>query len=221
MNLDEKQREKMKINITSPCTCLMKKRNGKWIQGLNLQLICNRNQVVIVNRAFSLSNDLELLGIMYSELSTFLKQEIIKSYLLCDSGYWVPRILENYDPADGYKIIIPSSSSVAKSRKKLPNGRNKGGWIISDGFKRNTELDIITCPENKLLKPVKSLQKRKARNGEVLLSKLYTSKKTDCDLCSKRAQCLGQTKGKVKRFTFAVDTNTISNLKEYCNRPDN
>ena len=211
------KREKMTINITSPDTVLMKKREGKWIQGVNLQAIINQDNIINVYEPSRRCTDSGLLGKMYDKLCSFLKVMILDIFLLADCGYWNIEDLKRFDPKKGYKIIIPSLSTVTKERNKK-SGKKSLAYDKKD-FKYDPGRDVYICKEGKELyfQGISSSYKKYKR-------KTYRAKSKYCKNCIRNNICIGKTKERTKilKITISSDENEeLKHLNEYYNIPEN
>ena len=211
-------KDNMKINITSPDTVILKKRNGKWIQGINLQAIVNQDNIVNVHEPCRSSTDNGLLSLMYDKIATFLKVIILQIYLLADCGYWNYEDIKRFDPQKGYKIIMPDFARVTKERKKKP-GKKTDVYDI-DKFKYKENEDIYICKsEHKLTFIGTSTNIRKNSKYQ---RKTYRASVKDCKMCKYNKKCIGNVKNKSKILKVTVyDDQAIERFKDYFNKPEN
>ncbi len=212
-HLSEKQKEKMRINITSPSTVILHKRNGQVIQGTNVQCGINQDQIINVISPEAKSTDCGLLGVIYDKISAFLKVKILKVPLLLDSGYWEINDLIRFDPAKGYKIVMPSPKDVAESRKKRVGSLGKGGLRFEQGFKYDQKADVIICPMDKILN---CQGKMTARKKHVQIR--YRASQKDCSSCEMMSQCLGDVKSRVKQISRSKEVPEAGRMRAYYKR---
>jgi hypothetical protein len=211
---DKNKRENMRINITSPDTVKMIKRNKKWIQDVNLQAVINQDNIVNVYEATRKCNDNGLLGIMYDKLCNFLKIIIVNIYLLVDCGYWNIEDITRLDPAKGYKIIMPSVGEVIKSRNKKGT-RGSSVYSLED-FKYDKEKDVYICKNGKQLKfrGMSNYKKRQVKYTR----KVYNANKKMCDGCKYFKKCVGAVKHGYKILTKNIainESDVIERFKDY------
>jgi hypothetical protein len=208
-NLTDKEKDKMRINITSPSTVILHKRNGKIIQGINGQCIINQDQIINVISAERKSTDYGLLGRLYDKLSLFLKIAIIKIILLADSGYWELDDVNRFDPAKGYNIVMPSPAEVAQSRnRKL--GRKPKGLSYDQGFKLDAKKEHIICPMDKILR-----RQGKITDKAKIRQIIYRASSKDCSSCVKKKECLGDIKSPVKQISLTQDSEEALRMKDH------
>ncbi|GMT48488.1 MAG: hypothetical protein IEMM0008_0027 [bacterium] len=175
---------------------ILYKRNGKVIQGTNVQCVINQDQIINVLSPEPRSTDCGLLGIIYDQLCEFLKLKILPVYLLADSGYWQIDDLIRFDPAKGYKIVMPSPKGVAESRKKRVGSSGKGGLRFEQGFKYDKKADAIICPMDKRLHWQGKMTAKKKH-----VQMRYRANQKDCSPCKMNRQCLGDVKSRVKQIS--------------------
>lgn len=215
-NKSDKEKEKMRINITTPETVILHRNDGQVIQGVNTQFVVNQSQVINQMSVERKTCDAGLLGKMYDKMCTFLSELILTIYLLADSGYWEKEDVKRFDPASGYMIIMPNPGVVAKERKKRSGSKGKGGWCFEDGFVYNADNNEIICPNKEKLSPqgTSSWCKGKYKRN------IYLSSKKVCDKCKDRKSCLGEIKSKQKRISLPFEEEAEKNMKAYYEIPE-
>lgn len=206
-HLTDKEKDKMRINITSPSTVIIYKKDGKVTQGINAQCIINQDQIINVISGERKSTDYGLLGKMVDKLLLFLKLSILEIILLADSGYWELDDLKRFDPAKGYNIVMPSPKEVAKSRNKKM-GRKSSGLSFDEGFKLDEEKNHIICPMNKILK----------RQGKMTVMKKYNliryrASVKDCRVCKMNKKCLGDVKSPAKLISLGKESEEAKRMQ--------
>jgi hypothetical protein len=206
----DKEKEGMRINISSPDTVILHRRDGKLIQGVNVQSIVNGDQIITTHSVERKSTDNGLLLKMVKKLSLFLNVIILEIYLLVDSGYWNKQDIEELDPSKGYKIIMPSPLEVAASRKKNYRIHTKGSLRNKEGFTYDETLDKVICPKKKYLYP-----QGKSSNYGKHYRRVFQAHKRDCENCKDKENCLGPIKGKSKRITLPIESQAVKNMIDF------
>ena len=204
-----KETEKMRINITSPFTEVMKKRKKGVFQGVNIQYVINKSQLINIFKVTSKPDDAGMLSIMYDEICDFYSIDKLFGYLLADCGYWKISDIKRFDPEKGYKVVIPSKTSVTKKRKRVIGSKNTG-WSIEDGFRYDYTNNTLICPMKKPLK----YQGVSKTNEEFQYMK-YRCSSLYCNICSKKTDCIGKAKDTGKRLSIRDYPIEIKRLISY------
>ncbi len=210
-----KEQEKMQINVTTPSTSKMQKRNGHWIQGVNVQIVGNQDQISLCHLVDRSASDSSFLELMYDKLCRLFSVVLLWFHLLADSGYMSHPAMNRFDPVLGYKVIVPTTSMICHKRGKRMSAPGGGGWRFEDGFSIDTTKDVLICPQGKPLhfRGIYMNGKKPMRN--------YKSTRSDCDACPKRQACLGRIKSRIKKITFRNTSEAEKRFKEYCETSEN
>ena len=98
--------------------------------------------------------------------------------LLADKGYYSATEIKKCED-DGIKTLVPA----IRTGQELVNK----GKFTKDKFIYDKEQDAYICPNDKLIKRTKSINKSYAR-----IMHMYRSSQTDCNACPIRNKCLGE-----------------------------
>ena len=98
--------------------------------------------------------------------------------LLADKGYYSATEIKKCED-DGIKTLVPA----IRTGQELVNK----GKFTKDKFIYDKEQDAYICPNDKLIKRTKSINKSYAR-----IMHMYRSSQTDCNACLIKEKCLGE-----------------------------
>jgi hypothetical protein len=203
----EKELKEMRINITSPITGLMQKRNGQYIQGLNLQGVVSPEQIIVSLLCSSACNDVGMLGKVSDRMEHDLSLDLKGSTILADSGYWNIKDVIRFDPEKGYNVIMPSQKKVSEERKRKVGRKRKAGYGVENGFKYKEKEDVILCPSGKKL-----LRKNNEKINEYTEKRVYRISSKICSSCAMKESCLGKVKKNYKSFTFTIENDSMKRM---------
>jgi hypothetical protein len=110
-----------KVNVTDPDTRLIARKGGRAVQGFNVQVVANNNQIVLAAEVTQSPNDSDQLEPMVDRVSAELalagSEEPIGT-ILADGGYWnSPQIATTR--ARQIEVLIPTKNSRRTAPRKL------------------------------------------------------------------------------------------------------
>jgi hypothetical protein len=112
---------KRKLNITDPDTRLMARRGGRSVQGFNVQVVADRNQIVLAAEVTQSRNDSDQLEPMVDRASAELARAGIEEPLgtvLADGGYWNSSQIAA-TRARQIDVLIPTKNRRRTAPRKL------------------------------------------------------------------------------------------------------
>jgi transposase len=118
---DPERLSKRKLNITDPDTRLMARRGGRSVQGFNVQVVANPNQIVVAAEVTRSINDGEQLEPMVDRVGAELAAAGIKERIgtvLADGGYWNATQIAA-TRARQIEVLIPTKSRRRTAPRKL------------------------------------------------------------------------------------------------------
>ena len=109
---DPEALDKRRINTTDPDTRLLARRGGASVQGYNVQVLANPEQVILATEVTQASNDAGQLTPMVAEALTEIAAAGVGERIgivVADGGYWsAPAITEVR--ASGIEVLIPTAN---------------------------------------------------------------------------------------------------------------
>jgi transposase len=112
---------KRKLNITDPDTRLMARRGGRSVQGFNVQVVANSEQIVLAAEVTQSSNDSDRLEPMVDRAISELAHAGIEEQVgtvLADGGYWNSTQIAT-TRARQIDVLIPTKNRRRTAPRKL------------------------------------------------------------------------------------------------------
>jgi transposase len=110
-----------RINTTDADTRLMKRAGGRSVQGYNVQVVANREQVILAAQVTQSHNDADQLAPMVAQTATALREAGIRETIgivLADGGYWNSAAIGEVR-GQGIDVLVPTQDRRRAGPRKL------------------------------------------------------------------------------------------------------